>query len=294
MRGGLRLGIRWAGAISDLWWSVGTAAGARAGSELRVLTYHDVPLAMQARVEAQLRYLARYWRFLSPAEFTQALEGPGVDGRALLVTFDDGFASNRRFADEVLMPLGIRAVFFVVPEFVDCSDRTAAREYIIRRIQPGRGLVDLDAGLQNMSWHDLSALVEQGHSVGAHSLTHARLSSLASDTELIREIVESGDRIAQRIGSPVEHFAFPYGEVGAFSERAMRIAAARYRVVHSGLRGSNHRVSPLAIRRDVASPADSAATVSGFLHGYADVWYAKGRSLLDNWARSAAPSIRHH
>lgn len=53
-----------------------------------------------------------------------------VCGRNSLITFDDSITSNRVMAEEVLNPMGIRTVFFVVSELVGMEDRRLIVEQV--------------------------------------------------------------------------------------------------------------------------------------------------------------------
>jgi len=283
-RNGRRLlGI--AGAVTGAMKTVARAAGLGHGPSLRVIVYHDVPLSLRSRCAAQLGKLARTWRFVSPSEFERMLTGDmPLLGRNLLVTFDDGFASNRAVAEEVLRPMGIQALFFIVPEFVGFSDTAASRRYIVQRIQPGRAIETLDPGLNNMGWADLEALLEMGHAIGAHTCTHARIATLNTTADREHEISDCADIIESRLGCRVNHFAFPYGEIASITEDTLEIAARRYQFVHSGLRGENCRISPLAVRRDVVAPTEAIGVVEAFVEGLVDIRYARSRAILDRWA----------
>jgi peptidoglycan/xylan/chitin deacetylase (PgdA/CDA1 family) len=146
---------------------------------LRVFLYHDVPEEEMGRLAEQLRWLARSWTFVTPDQFAAMAYGEApVRGRSLLVTLDDGFASNRIAAERVLNPLGIRAVFFAVSEFVGIEHADDARRFIAERIQPGSHANDIPPRWRNMRWNDLEALLDQGHVIGGHTASHARLSSI--------------------------------------------------------------------------------------------------------------------
>lgn len=276
---------------------VGRSLGVSPENRLRVLLHHDIPPEEQEGFAVQLRWLARSWNFVSPGRFSAMMSGEEpILGQNLLLTFDDGFASNRAVAEQVLNPIGIRALFFVVSDFVAIGDRDEARRFVARRIQPGSRAEDLPAHWENMSWTDLDALLEQGHAIGAHTRTHARLSDLSSETELESEIVESADRVQSRLGVPVDHFAYTFGDLGSFSEAALQVAARRFRFVHSGLRGGNSiSVPPAAIRRDSSAAQDPRSNyrlfpnslIGALLEGAADFHYARSRRRLDGWARSA-------
>ncbi len=263
-------------------------AGLASGNHLRVLLYHDVLPAERAGFAGQLAWLSRSWRFVAPGEFAGMVSGQSpVVGRNLLLTFDDGYASNRAVADEVLAPMGIRALFFVITDFVEITDRAEARQFIARNIRPGVGESEIDSGSYNMNWPDLRALIAAGHSIGAHTRSHARLSSLPRE-RLKDEIAASADILEQRLETPVEHFAYTFGDVESFSETALTAARTRFRFVHSGIRGDNAgAVSPAALRRDALSPRDSLSLVGALTEGAADFRYAGSRAVLDAWSVQA-------
>jgi len=215
-----------------------------------------------------------------------------IHGRNLLLTFDDGFASNRVVAEEVLNPLGIRALFFVVSDLVRIEDRIQARCFMAERLFPEMHIEKLPAHWSNMGWRDLEALLEQGHCIGCHTASHARLSKIKTQGELEQEIVSSAQTLEQRLGVPIEHFSYTFGDLDSFSEAALAIARQRFRFVYSGLRGDNARdVSPFTLRRDSAAGQDSLfnyttlsnSLLGSFLEGAADSHYARSRARLDAW-----------
>lgn len=259
---------------------------ARTGRQLRVLMYHDIAPEGHSRFAEQLRWLSRRWTFADPGRFAAMIDGDEPVLRdTLLLSFDDGFASNREVAERILAPMGIRALFFVVSDFVGLNDREVARSFIANRLFPGLPVGQVPTHLANMTWPDLEALLEQGHHVGAHTASHARLSELAAREEIEREVAASADMLEGRLGYRIEHFAYPFGDLGSFSRQAMSVAARRFRYVHSGLRGNNSGgVSPLAIRRDAVATSDSLPMLGAFLEGGADLRYQKRAGILDGWA----------
>lgn len=276
--------------------AIGRSLGLSSPHRLRVLLYHDIAAEAQAGFAAQLRWLSRTWTFVAPERFAAMVSGEEpIRGDNLLLTFDDGFASNRVVAEQVLNPMGIRALFFVVSDFVDIVDRDEARHFIARHIEPGRHADKMPAHLYNMGWADLEALLEQGHFIGGHTRTHARLSQVNAETNLEREIIGSADTLAQCLGVPIEHFAYTFGDLASFSEKALAVAWRRFRFVYSGLRGDNAGgISPFALRRDASARQDSSfnyavfsnSLLGAFLEGAADIHYARSRTRLDAWSPS--------
>ena len=142
----------------------------------------------------------------------------GWDGRAALpprpvaLTFDDGFRSVLEVAAPVLGESGFRATVFVV-----------ARACGGRNDWPGasRRIPTLPL----LSAADLLTLIDLGHEVGAHGLTHRRLDVMdVEDAE--GEIAGARARLEDAVGCEVTAFAYPYGRT---SEAVRRQVAAHYR-----------------------------------------------------------------
>ena len=256
-------------------------------TRLRVLLYHDIAPQEHKDFERQLDWLSRRWTFISPEQFAAVISGKEtIQNKSLLLTFDDGFASNLAIAQKILNPMGIKALFFVVSDLVAIEDREEARQFIVRHVQPGSSMDKLPPYLSNMKWPDLEALLEQGHTIGAHTRTHSRLSEISSSDGLEEEIVSSADSLGNRLGVRVEHFAYTFGDLASFSSQALRVAQKRFRYVYSSLRGNNTiGTSSYAIRRDVLTPSDSNSLVGAFLEGGADFLYRSSLNNLDYWAR---------
>ena len=253
---------------------------------LRVLLYHDIAPEEQKYFERQLAWLSNRWTFISPEHFAAYIKGEAnIQNNSLLLTFDDGFASNQRVAENILNPMGIKALFFVISDLVDIEDHDEARQFIVKHVQPGTTIKNLPTCLSNMKWSGLENLLEQGHTIGAHTRSHARLSGISSSDVLEDEIVSSADSLGNHLGVNIEHFAYTFGDLASFSSQALRVAQKRFRYVYSSLRGNNRiGTSSFAIRRDVLTPSDSNSLVGAFLEGGADFLYRSSLNNLDYWA----------
>jgi peptidoglycan/xylan/chitin deacetylase (PgdA/CDA1 family) len=260
------------------------ALGACQRGRLRVLLYHDVAPVDESRFAAQLRWLSQSWNFITPREFSEMISGqlPVLED-SLLLTFDDGFASNRHIAETVLNPMGIKALFFIVSKFADLSNISDSRAFIAQNIYPGISIGRIPSHWQNMRWSDLSRLIESGHCIGSHTAYHARLSKL-TPSELVPEIIMSADILEQKLGSKVEHFAYTFGDLSSFSPEALAVARSRFKFIHTGLRGFNSSdVLPWAIRRDAITAKDSFSLLGAFLEGGADRFYARHLAAYESW-----------
>lgn len=104
------------------------------GQGIAILMYHSVmndPSSAQMTLgdiihsthvfRGQMELLARHFRAVTLDDVLLFLKGvKTLPPRAVVVTFDDGYADNYQAANDILSPLGIPAVFYVT---VDCIDR---------------------------------------------------------------------------------------------------------------------------------------------------------------------------
>jgi peptidoglycan/xylan/chitin deacetylase (PgdA/CDA1 family) len=153
--------------------------------------------------ERQVSTLAREgWR---SATFTEVVRQDPVD-RTMVITFDDAFASVKRYAQPVLASLGITGTVFVP---TDCVSRQTPLAWA--GLDRPAGTSDADE-LLPMGWDDLAELAELGWEIGSHTQTHRLLTSLADDA-LAEELQRSRAECRARIGGPVTSLAYPYGGV---------------------------------------------------------------------------------
>jgi peptidoglycan/xylan/chitin deacetylase (PgdA/CDA1 family) len=75
-----------------------------------------------------------------------------------------------------------------------------------------------------ITWEMLETLVKDPLiEIGAHTVTHPRISSLARDAALA-ELEGARERLKERLGINIEHFAFPYGRSGDCGPRDFALA----------------------------------------------------------------------
>jgi peptidoglycan/xylan/chitin deacetylase (PgdA/CDA1 family) len=82
---------------------------------------------------------------------------------------------------------------------------------------------DLPAATRLLDWDELRELSAAGIEVGGHSVSHAALPNLPLG-EVRREIEGCRDAIAERLGRPPRHFAYPNGFHSPAVRRAVREA----------------------------------------------------------------------
>jgi peptidoglycan/xylan/chitin deacetylase (PgdA/CDA1 family) len=190
--------------------------------DLLILCYHAVSerwpteLAVQPRrLERQLRFFIR--RGYRAATLSEALARP--QGKTLVVTFDDAFASVIEQALPLLAAQRIPATVFVPTGYV--SDGEALQWSSLARWAG----TPFARELRCMSWDDLRRLAAEGWEIGSHTHTHRDLTSL-EDGELDAELRSSRTSCEEQLQRPCRALAYPFGShdrrVGA------RVPAAGY------------------------------------------------------------------
>jgi peptidoglycan/xylan/chitin deacetylase (PgdA/CDA1 family) len=210
-----------------------------------ILMYHKVA---RAPLAANLPDL-----YVNPAVFRRQMRELSVSGLPCLpfgevaaaarqktpgfcLTFDDGFRNVFNFALPVLQQYGLRAIQFIV------AGRLGGEDTWDRAIgEPAQPL---------MNTAEIQAWVAAGQEIGAHTLSHPRLTSLAPAAARA-EIFESKKALEDRFGLPIRYFCYPYGDcneqVRAWVAEAGYEAAA---TVQPGLNGPE--TDPLRLHRFMA------------------------------------------
>jgi len=250
---------------------------------LRVLIYHDIAKENEELFLRQLSFLKQNWNFINTSTFSDMISGQQpIESDSLLLTFDDGFISCRNVAETVLKRLDIKALFFIVSDFVSLTGDDW-RPFVAKKINPHMQPENVPDYCRNMSLDDLSYLLEQGHTIGGHTANHARLSQL-SGRDLEKEIIDSADNLEKMLSISVNHFAYTFGNLASFSPEALAVARRRFKYIYTGFRGNNSVLPlPWAICRDSIKPEDSNYLAGAFLEGGADRLYSKDCDVFRAW-----------
>lgn len=162
--------------------------------------------------------------------------GNTLPPRAVVVTFDDGYAENVEHAFPVLEGLQIPAVTFVV------TAKLGMRNDWDGDAAPWP-LMD---GASIRDW------ARRGLEFGVHGRTHRSLPSL-DDAALAEEIDGAQAELEALIGERPIAFAYPYGDAGA---RVHKRVAGRFAVAYGTAEGANAQtVDPWLLRRTAVLPA---------------------------------------
>lgn len=174
---------------------------------LPILMYHRVApdgAASLARYrvapetfEEQLRYLrGSGYHSVSLEDWRIAMKNERpLPGRAVILTFDDGYVDFMTYAWPLLKRYGFSAIVFLVAEQIGGTnhwDRAYGEEVPL------------------LAWEQIHRLRDEGVEFGSHSAMHRPLSAL-SPAEIVVEGARSRAILVRGLGLPVRAFAYPHG-----------------------------------------------------------------------------------
>ena len=148
---------------------------------------------------------------------------------AVLITFDDGYLDNLENALPILQRQGYPAVIFIPIGFLD-GDRPLPHEEALRSL-----------GVRNetVGWDELAALEAGGIRVESHGIGHRPVSEL-EPAEAAREIALSKLRLEERLGRPVDAYAFVKGSLADYRpEHVSLVQQAGYSLAFTSVSGAN-------------------------------------------------------
>lgn len=203
-----------------------------------VLTYHRVGdqsgdshhlTVSEDHFLQQMEVIAHEHATMTAGELAACMRrGAALPRRAVVVTFDDGYAKTHSVASEILGRLGIRATSFV------CSDTIgSAEEYWWDAPSANVGGDTLGAGSPGvaarpdrrvMSADELRAFAAGAtFEFAAHTRTHPRLASLSPDAQR-DEILGGKAALEGLLGNKVISFAYPHGGPDQFDATSIDLA----------------------------------------------------------------------
>ncbi len=203
-------------------------------NKISILMYHQVgefarPAAHRStychirRFKAQMAYLRLLgYRVISLPEAVAAISGEiPLQGHSVVLTFDDGYQNFYDYAFPVLRRHGFPATVFLVSDLLGQPSRWLGAD--------GREAPPL------MDTATLRKIRPHGITLGAHTLTHPRLSRIDRG-QMRREVFESKEKLAAMLGEEIEYFCYPAGDFDA--EVVATVRQAGYRAALSCIRAS--------------------------------------------------------
>jgi peptidoglycan/xylan/chitin deacetylase (PgdA/CDA1 family) len=176
-----------------------------------VIHYHQVPEEQRRRFARQMDHMLR-WSKAVPADVLAPLP---AGARCTAVTFDDGWLSFAKNALPELERRMIPVTLFMITDYA------------------GRRL-EAHSDERLLSNDELARLASNLVTIGSHTLTHCRLTSVSEDLARY-ELRESRLKLEELLKRDIRLFSFPYG---IHNERLVQLCRdAGYARIFTGIPG---------------------------------------------------------
>ncbi|HAV63588.1 MAG TPA: polysaccharide deacetylase [Verrucomicrobiales bacterium] len=172
-----------------------------------VLTYHKIgPRPRGARLKGMYLPAALLKRQLGEFKisgyhcpsYDAVVNGASAEGKRCFITFDDGCVNVLDHALPLLRESGAAAIQFLVAGLLG------------RRTEWQAGTGEILEPIMDAS--QVREWLAAGQSIGAHTMTHPRLTTIAVDRAK-EEIFASRKSLEDTFGIPIRHFCYPYGDL---------------------------------------------------------------------------------
>ncbi len=193
--------------------------------------YHPAYFCTDAAFEEQMKYLVREgYHTISLDDFMAFQAGQeSLPSKPIILTFDDGFATNYQYAFPILKKYGLTATIFVTLD-PNC-----------RNFQKWR------KADRPLTYEEIQEMSDYGISIESHSMTHPYLSKLAPQSARW-ELEESKHRLEEILKKPIRYIAIPSGAYSGIVKHL--IDQIGYKAAFCMLKGTNNKISDrLALRR---------------------------------------------
>ncbi len=222
---------------SHIWWPA-TMLPPQGNDAVKVpiLVYHSIRPPYAAQTKMMRAYN------VAPEEFVRQLQylnnnayhvisfdvlvdhfatGAPLPEKPVILTFDDGWANQYRYAFPILQRLGFTGTFFIY------TNAIGKRHFV--------------------TWQQVKEMAKAGMTIGAHTKSHPYLISISADTARLRDEIIGGKKVLEEhLGAPVKFFAYPFGHYNDVILSVIREAGFKaVRSTYPGVYQSNNDIYTL-------------------------------------------------
>jgi peptidoglycan/xylan/chitin deacetylase (PgdA/CDA1 family) len=171
----------------------------------RFVMFHDIPSEALGAFEANLGFLKRSTNVIGLDDFFSGRLS--IKKINVVITFDDGFQSWVTTAVPLLKRLELPATFFISSGFVGLSRENEVefmRSKLLLNLEP-------ESKTTGLKLEDVRRIVDEGFTVGGHTVNHCSLGKVRDSVQLRYEIAEDKAVLERITGRNIDYFAYPFG-----------------------------------------------------------------------------------
>jgi len=208
-------------------------------SRLTIYNLHSTQENYFFQYKSILKKIDSQEKFLNPKNIDNFFKKKYREQSYSLLTLDDGFYNNLEFAEKVLKPLNIKAIFFIIPSLL--KDNKNKNQDFFRILYPNydeRLIYNFKNQFTPLSKENIVKIQKLGHTIGMHGFNHENFSEL--NEKQIKIIIKEGIDIFKKLNIPINHFAYPFGNKNSFNQKSNRVLRKYFKYIHLGIRGFNY------------------------------------------------------
>ena len=213
-------------------------------SRLTIYNLHSTQENYFSQYKSILEKIDSQDKFLNPKDIDKFFKKNYGDQSYSLLTLDDGFFNNLEFAEKVLKPLKIKAIFFIIPSLL--KDKKNKSQEFFKVLYPNynkRLMYNLKNQFTPLTKENIIKIQNLGHTIGMHGFNHENFSEL--NEKQINKLIREGINIFKKLNIQIIHFAYPFGDKNSFSLRSNKVLKKYFKYIHLGIRGSNYSFESL-------------------------------------------------
>lgn len=181
-----------------------------------IITFHRVNNKSDAltidikKFDKMMKIVSKNYRVISLQSLIAKLnQDETLESNTVVITFDDGYQDNYKYAAPILRKYNLPATFFITTGYIG-TDRIFDWDKESEFIHP------------NMTWDEVCSLSNMGFDIGAHTVNHVNLGSVSLDIAK-NEILQSKLDIEEKLQKEIKLFAYPFGRKDCVNDEVIKI-----------------------------------------------------------------------
>lgn len=240
----------------------------------KIFLFHEISEKNFNKFKQTIKYIKKKYKIIDPKEKFSLRD----NSNQAIISFDDGYHSQYLCTKKYLDKKNIKAIFFVIYNFMNIQSLKRRKKFLKNNLKIDNRFLK-NKEFKNMSIKNLKLLIKNGHSVGAHTLSHPNLIEI-SKRNCEKEILKSKHKISKKLGlENIDTFAITFGGIRFISPHILKVCKKYYKSTFTGIRGSNNNRENIYYRDNCDLNKDFNE-IKFVIDGHADLHYLFDRFKL--------------